>query len=60
MLADGQPWTRKELWEGLPDGLRKNEPRSRSVLEAEVGTLWRKEKRDDRFVYSLPADGQEV
>ena len=55
MLADGKPWTRKELWDGLPDGLRKNEPRFKSVLEAEAGVLWRKEKGSGQgggFVYT--------
>ena len=57
MLADGRPWTRKDLWDGLPDELRKNQPRFLSVLEAECPRLWRKESRSGRgggFVYLAP------
>ncbi len=40
---DPDGMTREEIWEQLPDGVRKNNIRFRSVLEAECGKLWRKE-----------------
>ena len=36
--------TRKEIWDALPEECQVNEVRFRSILEAEAGYLWRKEK----------------
>jgi len=38
-----QAMTRDEIWEKLPEGVRVNEKRFWSVLEAEVPRLWLKE-----------------
>ncbi len=40
--ADGDGMTREQIWEALPDGVRKNEVRFKSVMAAETGKLWRK------------------
>ena len=32
--------TREEIWEALPNGVRRNEVRFKRVLEAENGKLW--------------------
>ena len=42
VLPAGDPdgITREEIWERLPDGVRKNEVRFKSVLKAENGKLW--------------------
>jgi hypothetical protein len=40
---DPDGMTRDEIWERLPDGVRKNQVRFKRVLDAECGKLWRKE-----------------
>ena len=37
--------TRDEIWAALPDDLKVNELRFRSVLESEADRLWRKAKK---------------
>ena|GEM_PF-6839581 len=37
----------KQLWEKLPEAVRKNEVKFRMVIEAGVGTIWRKEERSN-------------
>ncbi len=40
---DPDGMTREEIWEALPDGVRKNEKRFRQVLDDATGRLWRRE-----------------
>ncbi len=39
---DPDGMTREEIWDALPDAVRKNNIRFRIILEAECGRLWRK------------------
>jgi hypothetical protein len=45
--------TRKEIWDALPDDLRRNEVRVSGVIEDGVGEEWRKEERSARLGGSL-------
>jgi hypothetical protein len=44
VLPPGDPdgMMREEIWERLPDGVRKNDKRPRQVMEAEAGKSWGK------------------
>ncbi len=41
--------TRKEIWDGLPVELRKNEPKFRSEIAAGVDVVWQKQDRNNKF-----------
>ena len=40
--------TRKQLWDKLPEAVKKNEPRFKVEVESGVGQSWRKEERAAR------------
>ena len=40
--------TRKQLWDKLPEAVKKNEPRFKVEIESGVGQSWRKEDRSNR------------
>lgn len=40
--------TRKQVWDALPDDLRRNETRVNAVIEDGVEAEWRKEERSAR------------
>ena len=44
--------TRDEIWNALPEELRVNDVRFRSVLECEADRLWRKGKRPGGAVFT--------
>jgi hypothetical protein len=48
---DPDGMTREDIWERLPDGVRKNHMRFKSVLEAENGKLWVKSGNGGRSGY---------
>jgi hypothetical protein len=40
--------TRKQLWERLPDELRRNESKFKVQVESGVGSMWRRKERSNR------------
>ena len=40
--------TRKQLWDQLPEAVKRNEPRFKVEIESGVGQSWRKEERVNR------------